>query len=201
MANQNEKKGKSSSYVKRDKKGRESDSIKDKLCNIGLSVNDNKQSISTELSDRQNGSGIKNKGQRPTTEYQAEKENLTEENYVERAENVITGMNVKLITTTKIRSFLSMAADIYNEIRMNKVDSEYEDEDKSKIFDRIRYLKVRIIYEAGRDFNVKKFIERAGIIKTLDQALAVSDEEQFMLFYKYMEALVAYHRYYGGRDE
>ena len=53
-------------------------------------------------------------------------------------------------------------------------------------------------YEAGRDLTVKDFVEEAGLLEQLKDVQ--SDRKKLLLFCRYMEALVAYHRYYGGRD-
>lgn len=59
---------------------------------------------------------------------------------------------------------------------------------------RIQYVKMRFVYAAGRDKGVKRFMDRSGLIDCLDSV--GNDAEQFRLVCKYMEALVAYHKYY-----
>ena len=69
------------------------------------------------------------------------------------------------------------------------------------IIGRIQYLRLRIIYECGREENkgvVKDFIECSdilSIIKTIGH-----DKNKFLLLSKYIEGLVAYHKFYGGKD-
>ena len=63
---------------------------------------------------------------------------------------------------------------------------------------RIEYLRVRFLYEAGRDDKVKDFVEMADILKLLREIQ--NKRQNFLLFNRYMEALVAFHRYYGGKD-
>ena len=63
---------------------------------------------------------------------------------------------------------------------------------------RIAYLKVRILYEAGREPAVKDFVERAEIIKCIDEI--GSSKKKYLLFNRYLEALVAYHRFFDGKD-
>ena len=60
------------------------------------------------------------------------------------------------------------------------------------------HLKVRLIYECGRERMVKKFYEKAG----LDEIISGigSSKKKFISFVRYMEALVAYHLYYGGGE-
>ena len=59
---------------------------------------------------------------------------------------------------------------------------------------------MRIAYEAGRDkdHSVRNFVEKAELFKIIDEI--GENKENLMLFCRYMEALVAYHRYYGGKD-
>ena len=55
------------------------------------------------------------------------------------------------------------------------------------------------MYQAGRDNRgVKRFVEEAHIIEYIDDIKG--SRKNFMLFSKYMEALIAYFKYFGGRD-
>ncbi len=125
---------------------------------------------------------------------------ISKENYVDDAEKAINSLRKDdrngqfYITTSKIRNLMSMSADIYNSVIAGTEDELTED-DKS----RIDYLRVRILYEAGRDRDVKDFVLKTkinDILKEMDKT-----KEDYILFYRYMEALVAYHKYYGGRDK
>lgn len=128
---------------------------------------------------------------------------LTEENYVEKAEEVIkqicemTSLDEKhtekgkcLVTTSKIRNLLSMVSDIYNRV-VNSTDERLE---KSIIND-INYMKIRFIYEAGREKTVALLIETAELLVCLEESK--KNRAQYILFSRYMEALVAYRKYYG----
>lgn len=131
---------------------------------------------------------------------------INEENYVEKAEKAIKvlkteikdkkGRPVNMLTTSQIRNLLSVSADIYNEIMNDSV--EKGDKLPAELSGRINYLKVRFIYEAGRDSKVRNFVETAEILKILDSIQG--SRKNYLLFSRYMEALVAFHRYYGGRD-
>lgn len=126
---------------------------------------------------------------------------LTNENYVKKAEEVIEKLsrntdrwgNVQMVTTSKIRNLLSMSTDIYNEVRVIREDKLNDD-----ICGRISYLKIRFVYEAGRDRDVKAFVKEAKIIECLDEI--GSSKAKYLLFNRYMEALIAYHKFYGGKD-
>ena len=128
---------------------------------------------------------------------------ITEQNYVDKAEKVILtlreqkdnrGKTVPQITTTKIRNLLAMTADIYNEV-LNHTQEKLSEE----IAGRIDYLKIRFVYEAGREQAVKYFVEQAQILQAIGEIQG--SRKRFMLFNKYMEALVAYHRFHGGKDQ
>ena len=126
---------------------------------------------------------------------------LTNENYVELAEKTVAAMKrekernpkVKLVSTTKMRGLLAMMADIYNEIQ--NVPDEVMNE---HIRSRIDYLRIRFVYEAGKENTVKKFVNEANLLEYLKEIHGRKSE--FVLFYHYMEALVAYFKF-NGLDE
>ena len=121
--------------------------------------------------------------------------------YVEDAEKVFKDWYLTQepkITTTKIRGLLSGMSDIYNDVV--RVEGEELPQD---IVDRIQYLKVQFVYEYGRDDKkdgpVGRFIKEAKILDKIDQI--GTSKKKFIEMERYMEALVAYHRFYGGKDE
>lgn len=124
-------------------------------------------------------------------------EKLTNENYVELAEKAMMQLKKekeadrrkKLVSTSKIRNLLSMISDIYNEL-LNRPDEKLDERTR----ERIAYLKVRFVYEAGREETVKHFVETANILEYL-QAIN-GKRSEFILFSRYMEALVAYFKYF-----
>lgn len=125
-------------------------------------------------------------------------------NYVDKAENTMRGLKktrknsrnrdiTPVITTSKIRSILSMVSEIYNDTIHSPSDELSDD-----MCSRVQYLKMRIAYEAGRDENVWWFVKDAEIIELINEI--GKSKENLILFCHYMEALVAYHRYLGGKD-
>ena len=126
---------------------------------------------------------------------------ITEDNYVELAEKAINKLkkkNGELVTTSKIRNLLAMTADIYNQVVNLK-----EEKLSAELIGQINYMKIRFIYEAGREQQkekrVKELIEEADILTHIDEIK--NSRKQYILFSRYMEALVAYRKFYGGRDE
>nr|WP_302286197.1 type III-A CRISPR-associated protein Csm2 [Catenibacterium mitsuokai] len=103
------------------------------------------------------------------------------------------GKPIGLLTVSQIRNLLAMSADILNEVL------EYPEENLSEeLLDRVSYLTVRFYYEAGRDEKVKSFIETAKLLPFLK---GIKTRKQYIQYYQYMEALVAFHKYYGGKDQ
>lgn len=128
---------------------------------------------------------------------------LTEENYVGLAENAILelckkqdkrGKSIPPVTTSKIRNLLALTADLYQEV------VNYQGETlPAEFLGRINYIKIRFVYESGRENKVKDLVKTAQILEHLEEIK--NSRSQYILFSRYMEALVAYRKYYGGRDE
>lgn len=103
------------------------------------------------------------------------------------------GKPVGLLTVSQIRNLLAMSADMLNEVL------EYPEENLSEeLLDRVSYLTVRFYYEAGRDEKVKSFIETAKLLPFLK---SIKTRKRYIQYYQYMEALVAFHKYHGGKDQ
>ena len=128
---------------------------------------------------------------------------INENNYADEAEKVIlqlknkpnpkSGKSVPMVTTSKIRSILAMTSDIYNEVIMLQDDKLSDD-----LAGRIEYLRIRVVYEAGREQSVKDFIMQAKILDILKEIKG--SRKNYILFNRYMESLVAFHKFYGGKD-
>ena len=123
---------------------------------------------------------------------------LTDDNYVDKAEKVIKSLNhtkdhrnnkIKFfLTTTKIRNLLNLTSNIFDE---SKVRSYKE------LADKIAYLRVQFVYQSGRETAVKDLVKKAEILDILKE---INNKESLQRFCRYMEALVAYFRFYGGKD-
>lgn len=123
---------------------------------------------------------------------------LQTDNYVEIAEGVIKNLNRDkenklLLTTSKIRNILAMVSELYNDAQRLRAETLSED-----LVGRVQYLKMRVAYEAGRDDVVRDFVEMAQLLGEIDRV--GRKKERLILFCHYMEALVAYHRFLGGKE-
>lgn len=147
-------------------------------------------------------------------------------NFVDKAEKVIESLtkNGQIdVTTNQLRKFLSAVNSVNNKlaITMSKLppNSPIPKDEQEDIL----MLKVNMIYQIGKNKSksskegssdkkgkgnnkgngggkkennpVKEFAERAGIIQEIDKI--GSDYKKFLQFYRYMEALVAYHKLYS----
>lgn len=127
------------------------------------------------------------------------------ENYVDEAERIMRALisSGTTITTSKIRNLLSLVTDIYN-------DESIRTEDKLKPDSvvKLNLMRVRVAYEYGRDngesvgkdkvYPMKEFITQAHLLEYLKGIS--TDRADLIRFAHYMEALVAFHRYLGGKE-
>lgn len=128
---------------------------------------------------------------------------INEKNYVSMAEKAIKNLRnkkdrrnrtISMVSTSKIRNLLAMTADIYNNVIILQ-DDKLSDE----LIGRIEYLRTRFVYECGREPKVKDFVEEANLLEVL---VEIGDSrDNYILFNRYMESLIAYHRYYGGKEQ
>lgn len=141
------------------------------------------------------------------------------ENYVDEAERIMRSLKNSgtTITTSKIRSLLSLVTDIYN-----KENTSTEDKLQSDSVVKLNLMRVRIAYEYGRDkgesksrskeegsgkeegssketvYPMREFITQAHLLEYLKGIS--TDRADLIRFAHYMEALVAFHRYLGGKE-
>lgn len=113
---------------------------------------------------------------------------LTEENYLDLAKKVIK-RNKKNITTTQLRNILQ-----YLSLLDNKLLTTSDSKKDILIKKELTYFKLRLVYAAGRDYKVKSFITESNLIKYVQTAQ--TSFKEFKLYHHYLEALVAYHKFY-----
>ena len=128
----------------------------------------------------------------PPAEIQAEK---VPDDYIDRADAIMRELSGQrpTITTSKIRNLLSLVSGIYDAERLRT-----EPELTKESIAGIGMMRIRTAYEAGRDPATKVFVEKAHLLQYLKGIS--TNRETLIAFAHYMEALVAYHRYYGGKE-
>lgn len=143
---------------------------------------------------------------RPAVPTVKKKPSLDKLTYVKQAEDVIKDLKTKKVkrngdlisipalSTNQIRNILTMTNELYNTVRFC-MNSILEDD----LCSHIQYTKMKIAYNAGRDDIVKDFVEKSCLMQYLDE---VGDSrDKLITFCHYAEALVAYHKFYGGEDK
>lgn len=118
------------------------------------------------------------------------------EDYVDQAEDVMLALSQtnQNLTTSKIRNIMSRISDIYN-VEIDRIGQQKLQDDS---YSNLQMTRVRIAYECGREESVKIFVQKAKLLEYIKEV--GRSRERFIQFARYMEALVAYHRFYGGRD-
>ena len=119
-----------------------------------------------------------------------------------------------VVTTSQIRKFLTavnMITEKVNVYRIQHPDSAEKLPEELQA--EIKYLKIKLAYQIGRTTErkfdrikkqyveiapVKDFEEATGLLNEIDN---IKDSTKaWQAFANYMEALVAFHKFYGGRD-
>lgn len=140
------------------------------------------------------------------------------ENIVAEAEKVIKSLvhedvrgnkRIKCIdlTTSQIRKFLTAVNRTANKVAVYRSQNPQAVAMPEKLAGEIQYLQVQLVYQAGRENDkrgpkpVTEFIDKdhANLIAKI--RVIGNSFEKFDEFCRYVEALVAYHRYYGGREK
>ncbi|PNQ52088.1 type III-A CRISPR-associated protein Csm2 [Ligilactobacillus animalis] len=118
--------------------------------------------------------------------------------YVDEAKIVISELkkvNFRVsgdtLTTSQLRNLLSFTSSIYDEARNQGIES---------VLDRIAYLRVQFIYQSGRNAAVRKLVDLTQIDTIIRVIQQNKDEKYLMRLCHYMEALVAFFKYYGGKE-
>ena len=116
---------------------------------------------------------------------------VTSTNYASMAEDLMRSYAPESgkLTTTKLRGIYALIMNVSAKIN---VPEDYEPHRPD-----IQYLKVRMAYEAGRESSVKTFLQKTHLMDLVD---AVNGFDQFKLYCRYAEALVAYFRFFGGKE-
>ena len=131
---------------------------------------------------------------------------LEENQIVDRAEEVMRTLSQskKMVTTSQIRKFLTAVNTVKEKISMHRMNNKEEDDSLPvSLQAQIKYLKVKLAYQIGRNKGkygnpVEEFEKEAGLMKWIDEIKGSAKE--YDKFSNYIEALVAYHKFYGGRD-
>ena len=96
-----------------------------------------------------------------------------------------------LITTSQIRKFLSAVNCLENKI------SSCEKELPQELANEIKYLKVKLAYQVGRDNKNRALKDLYNEIEPLISQIGTS-KDNYIKVARYIEVIVAYHKFNGG---
>lgn len=111
-------------------------------------------------------------------------ENKTVEELVKENKN-------NMVTTTQLRQLLSNSVIVKNKISSKKKEDKLSDE----LLNYVKYLLIKHTYQCGRESEVKEFDQKFKISEKLKK---IKTKEDFDIFYRYLEEIVAYVKYYIG---
>lgn len=143
---------------------------------------------------------------RPSMQKKGQQFDFENFDVVTEAEKAIEGLKYKDknnrdridVTTSQIRKFLTAVNVVRNKVDLYKAKNKGAEALSKELTAEIKFLKVNLLYQAGRTAAVKQFMTVSKldiIIDGIGDSLA-----RFVKFTKYVEALVAYHKFLGGRD-
>ena len=125
----------------------------------------------------------------------------TDFDIVAKAEEVISGLKKDnygkpKLTTTQIRKFLSAVNLLNNKVMIYRVQNQDTNNLSAELVAEVRYLKIKLAYQSGREATVKDFAIKSGLERAITD---IGDSmSKYNKFSKYVEALVAYRKYAGG---
>lgn len=130
---------------------------------------------------------------------------IMENDYIKQAQNCMEKLSKdhKLPTTSQLRRFLTAVnavsgkIDVYRDKNGGKIDAL-----PTELATEVEFLQVKLAYQIGRDSSrnhvMKSFNDETHLMDRIKKI--GNNAKAFDDFTRYVEALVAFHKFYGGRD-
>lgn len=100
------------------------------------------------------------------------------------------------LQTNQLRKFLTAVNSLTNHVNVYKAKHPQATELPEELAGEVQFLKVKAAYQAGRFPGVRKFMDASKMEKRITEiGSGIGKYEEFS---RYMEALVAYHKYHEG---
>ena len=112
------------------------------------------------------------------------KDSIEIEKKVEKIKN-------KICSTTQLRLLLSNSIVVKNKVSSAKLKKN--DKLTTELLNEIKYLLIKHTYQCGRKPEVKEFDTK---FKILDELKKIKTKNDFNEFYRYLEEIMAYVKYY-----
>ncbi len=109
------------------------------------------------------------------------------------------------LTTSQLRLFLSAVNAVNGKVEQykNRTEGAAPTKLSPELAMQVKFLKVKLAYQIGRAESkrgnpIKDFERETQLMRRID---AIGDDiRKYEDFASYMEALVAFHKFYGGKD-
>ena len=125
-------------------------------------------------------------------DYIKKKYTKDDKNFIE-IEEMAKKIKDKIFSTTQLRLLLSNSVIVKNKISSKILKKE--DKLSNELLNDVKYLLIKHTYQCGRESKVKEFDQKFEISERLKK---IKTKEDFDRFYRYLEEIVAYVKYYIG---
>jgi CRISPR-associated protein Csm2 len=104
-----------------------------------------------------------------------------------------------MVTTSQVRKFLTAVNTVTGKIEQYRNEHGQAETLSPELAVQVKFLKVKLAYQVGRgDQKIKSFAEKADLMAAIESI--GNDVKKYEEFARYVEALVAFHKYRGGKD-
>ena len=109
------------------------------------------------------------------------------------------GKQKRMMTTSQIRRFLTAVNTVTGKVEQYQNETGTLEKLSTDLAAQVKFLKVKLAYQVGRQGKVvADFAKEADLMAAIDSI--GSDAKKYEEFARYVEALVAFHKFYGGKD-
>lgn len=104
-----------------------------------------------------------------------------------------------MVTTSQLRRFLTAVNTVTGKVEQYQNETSELGKLSADLAAQAKFLKVKLAYQVGRQGKVvADFAKEADLMAAIDSI--GSDAKKYEEFARYVEALVAFHKFYGGKD-
>ena len=148
--------------------------------------------MNTEIEKKMRSRNKMEKVEKILIDYIKEKYTKDDKNFIE-IEEMAKKIKDKIFSTTQLRLLLSNSVIVKNKISSKILKKK--DKLSDALLNDVKYLLIKHTYQCGREFKVKEFDKKFEISERLRK---IKTKEDFDRFYRYLEEIVAYVKYYIG---
>ena len=106
-----------------------------------------------------------------------------------------------MVTTSQLRRFLTAVNTVTGKVEQYQNETSELGKLSADLAAQVKFLKVKLAYQIGREEKtsyIRDFEKEADLMAAIGSI--GSDAKKYEEFARYVEALVAFHKFYGGKD-